>query len=158
MDKPNALPAAAPPCGLIRRLAAIFYDSLLLGAIWMGATFPLLSWPTAKPFQPAIRPTRSTYSWSAGSFSVGSGPGAGRPWGCARGVFRCKPRRVIQSAGAPPPSATSPPSSPGFSWVWDSSGNGWTMSASPGTTGSRAPAWWCCPKPETPCRRCCAPI
>ncbi len=42
MDKPNALPAAAPPCGLIRRLAAIFYDSLLLGALWMGATFPLL--------------------------------------------------------------------------------------------------------------------
>ena len=31
-----------PPCGLLRRLAAIFYDSLLLGALWMGATFPLL--------------------------------------------------------------------------------------------------------------------
>ena len=32
----------AQPCGLFRRLAAIFYDSLLLGALWMGATFPLL--------------------------------------------------------------------------------------------------------------------
>jgi uncharacterized RDD family membrane protein YckC len=42
MDTPNALQVATLPCGLIRRLAAIFYDSLLLGALWMGATFPLL--------------------------------------------------------------------------------------------------------------------
>lgn len=27
----------------MRRLAAIFYDSLLLGAIWMAATFPVLA-------------------------------------------------------------------------------------------------------------------
>ena len=30
------------PCGLARRLAAIFYDSLLLLAVWFTATLPLV--------------------------------------------------------------------------------------------------------------------
>lgn len=43
MDTATPRQPAVQPCGLIRRLAAIFYDSLLLGAIWMGATFPVLT-------------------------------------------------------------------------------------------------------------------
>ena len=43
MDTATSRQPAAQPCGLMRRLAAIFYDSLLLGAIWMAATFPVLA-------------------------------------------------------------------------------------------------------------------